>query len=67
MVNLTLTEERTDEYAEMYAAMTGPYSSESDKSAAAHTVDWQVAYDYLCRKLGRTPTEIEVDAVVARM
>ncbi len=66
MVNLSITKER-DEYTELYTALVGPYSSESDKSLAAHTVDWQIAYDYLCRKLGRTPTEAEVDAVVARM
>jgi hypothetical protein len=66
MVNLSITKER-DEYTELYTALVGPYSSESEQSMAAHTVDWQIAYDYLCRKLGRTPTEAEVSAVVARM
>lgn len=59
-------QQQTD-YAKMYADMTGPFASESDKSAAAHSVDWAIAHDYLVRKLHREPTEAEVNRVLERM
>ncbi len=67
MVSWTMQDTEQERRVQAYEVKCNSIAPAEEQQIAAMSVDWQVCYSYLNRRLGRKPTEVEVDRELARL